>query len=58
MSDFVDKVCPSKHAYVAPAIQVVRLEAQKLLVGSSGPTGTGEDFEWENSISGPFDIRE
>lgn len=58
MSDFISKVCVPEFTYVAPAIQVVRLEAQKLLVGSNDPTGTGDDFQWENSISGPLDIRE
>lgn len=60
MSDFINKVCPPKHTYVAPAMQVVRLEAQRLLANSfsdaNDPTGSGEDFPWESAMSKPFNL--
>ena len=60
MSDFINKVCSPKHTYVAPAMQVVRLEAQRLLANSfsdaNDPTGSGEDFPWESAMSEPFNL--
>ena len=62
MSDFVNDVCSRKHVYVAPVVQVARIDAQMLLANSftdaNDPMGTGEDIPWESSVSGLFDLYE
>lgn len=62
MSGFINNVCSHKHTYVAPTMQIILLETQKLLANSlvdpNDPTGTGEDFPWESSTLKLFNLHE